>query len=608
MQTQPETSPLQSWLRRLWPVYCLFVALAVFGYTRFDPYQIDGDAVSYMDIGDLIRSHQWAGIVNGYWHPLYPAALALGHSLFHSTRFNELHAYYMVNFGIFLLEMLAIVAFTDAVIRLRDRRATIIGDKQPAPFLLTHYPLRYIGLALLVIASQRELSIGKVRPDALLQALLLLGFSGLLTWLATDRLRYTALAGISFGLAFLTKSFAFPVTLICVALLVGFAWLWQRRKPARIALAGVLVLICFGAVAGPYIAALSKQKGRLDFGDSGSLNYAWFVGGTEKMHLQNGTPAIYGTSEVHLYHPEKILLSSPVVASYKEFPYGTYPPWFDATYWNDRIKTHINPRAEVRTIVRDGVLIVRYLINHPEGWLLFLVLVLIGARPDLCRRLSGNGFWVTPLLLGIAILAVYSLVNIEERYVTVGWLAIILTLFISLRAPRDSQRRAEVYAASSALILLLALLAVGESVRRVAEMRRNLLVSEYSAGWQKTEIFNAAHAINQLGVGHGDAIACIGTNACLYDIYWARVADVRILTEIYLPKPFPYTSLASTPNMAKAIDLARADGARLLVGYFDPTVMKGTDPTTSGWISLGNTDYYALALNPSPQNSPAALP
>jgi hypothetical protein len=506
-----------------------------------------------------------------------------------------------VNFAIFLLEMLAIVAFTDAIVRLRDFRAGHTSGGKP--FLLTRYTLRYLGIALLVIASQRELSLGKVRPDALLQALLLFGFAALLTYLATNRIRYAALMGVSLGLAFLTKSFAFPITLIAVAMLAAFALLWQRRKPARIAVAAVVALACFGIVAGPYMAALSKQKGHLDFGDSGTLNYAWYVGGTEKMHLQNGTPALYGTSEVHLSHPEKILLGSPVVASYKQFPYGTYPPWFDATYWNDRIKTHINPSGQVHIILRNIVLVFRYLLNHPEGWLLLLVLLLLGARPDLCHRLTGNGFWVIPLLLGIAIFAIYGLVNVEERYVTVAWLAIILTLFASLRPQRSSQHGTEVAATASALILLLALLAAGESARRVADMRRNLLVAQISEGWDKPEVFNAARAINQLGAGPGDAIACIGTNACLYDIYWARVAGVRILSEIYLPKPFPYASLASTPNLPAAIETARKDGARLIVGYFDPTVMKGNDPATSGWVSLGNTDYYALPLNPSASSS-----
>ncbi|WP_260703255.1 hypothetical protein [Edaphobacter flagellatus] len=609
--TPLETCSLQrwhaeAWLRRLWPVYCLLVILAAFGYARFDPYQIDGDAVSYMDIGDLIRSHQWAGIVNGYWHPLYPAALALGHSLFHSTRYTELPAYYMVNFAIFLLEMIAVVAFTDAIIRLRDSRATLAGDTPSSPFLLGRYPLRYLGLALLVIASQRELSIGKVRPDALLQALLLFGFAALLTNLATGRLHYVALMGASFGLAFLTKSFAFPVTLISVALLALFSWLWQRQSLGRVFIKAAIGLTCFALVAGPYIAALSKQKHRLDFGDSGSLNYAWYVAGTEKMHLQNGTPQLYGTSDVHLLHPEKVIYTSPLVVSYKEFPYGTYPAWFDATYWNDSIKPHMNIKGQLRTWAREAVLIVRYLLNHPEGWLLFGLLLLLGARPDLCRRLAGNGFWVIPLLLGIAIFAIYGMVNVEERYVTVGYLAILLTLFASLRSTRE----AAAISVSSALILLLAFLSLGESVRRVAELRRDESSSGLPASWYDPEIFQAARAINQLGVGPGDTVACAGVHACLHTHYWARLAGVRIQSEIDFPTPHLYAP-RTAPHMKEAIEAAQRDGARILVGYFDPVQMRETDPATAGWVSLGDTDFYALLLNPAPAAVPmekATLP
>ena len=108
--TASEPTRLAYWLRHRWPLYCFLAALVTFGYALYDSYQIDGDAVAYMDLGDLMRAHNWHGIINGYWNPLYPAALSLGHTIFHSTRYNELHAYYMVNFGIFLLEMLAIVA------------------------------------------------------------------------------------------------------------------------------------------------------------------------------------------------------------------------------------------------------------------------------------------------------------------------------------------------------------------------------------------------------------------------------------------------------------------------------------------------------------------
>jgi hypothetical protein len=599
-QTQPESSPLQrwlpeTWLRRLWPLYCLLVLLVTSGYALWDNYQIDGDAVAYMDIGDLVRSHQWAGIVNAYWHPLYPATLALGHSLFHATRFTELHAYYMVNFGVFLMEMLAVVAFTDSIIRLRDERAAATGGTASA-FVLDKYALRYLGLALLVVASQRELSLGKVRPDALLQALLLIGLAALLRHLATARLHYAALMGIALGLAYLTKSFAFLFSLLCIAALVAFRWLWLKHSPARIATAAALALVCFGAVAGPYIAALSWQKGHFDFGDSGSLNYAWYIGGTEKFHLQNGQPELYGTADVHLKHPNKVLLTAPLVVSYKQLPYGTYPDWFDTTFWNDQVKPHMNPKGEAHAIVRDIELTVRYVLNHPEILALFAVLLLLGARPDLCRRLSGNGFWVAPMLLGIGVWCIYGMVNIEERYVTVGFLVVVLPLLASLR-PARPYSAALLSATAPALALLIAFLAIGESTRIVLDLRRHIPAS-YPGGWYDPETFEAAAALNKLGVGPGDAIACVGTRACVYDHYWARIAGVRILTEIYQPEPHPYASLATIPHLDKAIDTVRGQGAKVLVGYFNPGAMTGTDPDTAGWRELDGTPFYALPLNP----------
>ena len=112
-------APLAKLHPRFFPFYCALAALVTFGYAIYDGYQIDGDAVAYMDLGDLLRAHHWAGIVNGYWHPMYPAFLALGHTLSRATPATELRAYYFVNFGIFLLGMVAIVCFADSIMRLR---------------------------------------------------------------------------------------------------------------------------------------------------------------------------------------------------------------------------------------------------------------------------------------------------------------------------------------------------------------------------------------------------------------------------------------------------------------------------------------------------------
>jgi hypothetical protein len=597
----PEHTRLSFWLRRLWPLYCFLAALVTFGYAIYDSYQIDGDAVAYMDIGDLMRANNWHGIINGYWNPLYPAALAIGNILFHPTRYTELHAYYMVNFGIFLLEMLAVVAFTDALIQLRELRETATASSKHQPFLLDRYTLRYLGIAILVISSQRELSMGKVRPDALLLAFLLFALAALLKHLATNHLRYAAFMGLALGLAYLTKSFAFVFTFVSIVALISFRFFWQRQAIARIAASAALVFVCFSLVAGPYIAALSHQKGRFDFGDSGNLNYVWFVAGTEKMHLQQNQTALFGVSDVHLKHPEKQLLDNPPIFSYKELPYGTYPDWFDSSFFNERIKPHMNPRLQITVISQCIIRIIRYMANHPEAYVLIAVLLLLGARLYPAWRPTANAFWLVPLGLGVVTLCIYGIVNVEDRYLSAAFLVLLLPLFAAMRispAAKDSTAQsAATRTGASAAILLLALLAVGESARTVGELRRHLAFALSPTGWYDHDIFPAAHALNALGVRPGDNVACIGTIACTYDHYWARLAGVRILTEIYEPNPPLYPYLSAIPNREQAYEVARREGAKVLVGYFDPGLMTGANPASAGWRELGQTHFYALPLN-----------
>ncbi|RXH58746.1 glycosyltransferase family 39 protein [Granulicella sibirica] len=575
-----DSGALQRLMPRFFPAYCLLVAAITFGYALYDPFQIDGDAVAYMDIGELIRGHIWAGVVNGYWHPLYPACLTLGRVLFHSTRENELHAYYLVNFAIFLLQMVAIVCFTDAIAALRTT-----GD-----FLLGKTELRYLGLGLLVVASQRELSLGKVRPDALLQALLLFAMSSLLTHLRTGLVRYTGLMGFALGLAYLTKSFAFLFGLICIAVLIAFRWWWQETPAARALLSGTVALVCFAVVAGPYVTALSRQKGRFNFGESGALNYAWYVGGTEKMHLEPWQTEKFGAAEVKLKHPEKQLMESPGIYSYAQLPYGTYPDWFDTTFFNDQIKPKTAIKGEIRRGSRNVVLVFRYVLNHPEPVVLLALFVALGAGLSFNWRSGADAFWVVPLGLGVVIWAIYGTVNVEERYVTVGYLAIVLTLFAMLRNGR-------IRALAGAMILIFAVMEPMESLRKLAEMRRQESVKHLSAGWVHPETVEAVKGLNQLGVKPGDSVACIGWRGCLYDQYWARVAGVRILTEIYAPDGPADGYLEAMPNRAEAIETVRRQGDKVLVGYFNEARMTGRTAATEGWQQLGESHLYALPLN-----------
>ncbi len=425
-------------LRRALLAYLLLIPPIAWLAMKFSPYALDGDGMAYMDVADLIRAHHWAGVINGYWNPLYPALLSAAQRVFHATRANELHAYYVLNYLIFLASVAAMLAFVSALMRLRRHMTPDAAHNAGATPLLSTEAMQLLGVALLVIATGRELSMATIRPDALLQALMLAAFAMLLQSFASESLLYAPLMGFFFGLAYLTKSFAFLIALITIALMMLFqAWV-QKRNPARVIAAGALAFVVFAAIAGPYIGELSKQKGRFDFGDSGALNYAWYVSGTVKMHIEPSMTADFGSAKVNLIHPEQQLLAQPGIYSYRAQPYGTYPAWFDPTYFHERIVPVFSASRLIHRDIRNVVLSFRYLLNHPEAWILLILLLACGARFGFTHARTSlhhwrhSTFWVAPIVLGLAMWGIYGLVNIEERYVTLAYLVIVLPIFAAL--------------------------------------------------------------------------------------------------------------------------------------------------------------------------------
>jgi hypothetical protein len=110
-------------------------------------------------------------------------------------------------------------------------------------------------------------------------------------------------------------------------------------------------------------------------------------------------------------------------------------------------------------------------------------------------------------------------------------------------------------------------------------------------------MIHVAGGLESLGVHPGENVACIGHTACLNDPYWARLAGVRILTEIYDPETPVYSFLADLPNREQAIDVVRAQGAKVLVGDFGNFRVSDSDPAFRDWRQLGGTTFYALPLN-----------
>src|SRR5690606_7423188 len=103
-------------------------------------------------------------------------------------------------------------------------------------------------------------------PDVLLACLLLWYLA--LIWRRPRTVRAAAAAGLCAGVAYLSKSYAFPFFAVHILGTAAFElWTVRRRQirklpPARLAAA----CLCFALPAAPWAALLSERYGELTFG------------------------------------------------------------------------------------------------------------------------------------------------------------------------------------------------------------------------------------------------------------------------------------------------------------------------------------------------------
>jgi hypothetical protein len=558
------------------------------GYAKYDAYQLDGDAVSFMDISDFLLKHQWQHVLNGYWNPAYSAALALGTFFTHTDRRHELHVFFYVNFFIYLGCIAATFFFVRGLVRLREL-CIPQGNLDAA---LTPFALMLSSLGLLLFSFQRELSLGKVRSDALLLFFFLLAAGILLHLQSEGRFYYYPLLGLTLGLAYLTKSFAFLPS--CLLMLAIFIFGISRKSTQRksIASGAILAAVVFAAVSGPYIAGISKQAGYFTVGDSARINYAFFVDQTSRWHeFHTGK---MGHALGQFKHPEQLLMDSPAVYSYTEHAVGTYPLWFDPNYFTAGLKPRFWLHGHMHQLLRNPELLVRFIFGHPEPFILFLVLLAFGA--SLPHERSSWWPWVPILGWGLLMLGIYFPVDLQDRYLTAPFLFVVIPALALLRKPKGPEARISIQQIAAALALLLAFLSVADAARDIFERRRDLNVAGYPQLPYNPEIYPAADGLIALGVHSGDKVACMGDIACYVDPYWARLAGTQVLAEVDVPSddkrvqdPAAYWN--SLPDLQQVGSILAAQNIKAIVAVFPSGAQ-----APAGWHQLGESNFFAYPL------------
>jgi len=477
-----------------------------------------------------------------------------------------------VNFGIYLVAIAAFAFFLDELMRRDD------GD-EAGRVRVAETPFRLAAWAMFLWSSLHWIRLRGLNPDMAVAAVVYVA-AALLMRIRRRRggVRTMIALGALLGVGYLTKATMFPLA----GLFIAFAALDVRdwRRTATLFCAGV---VAFAAVSAPFIAALSSQKGRLTFSDSGRIHYAWYVNGVRFSHWR-GEPPGHGTPK----HPTRQIFDDPEIFEFAAPVGGTFPEWYDPSYWYDGV----TPRYV------DGPGILRILDETSRHYLAFfrlktfLVTALAVAASLVLARRSGQRLrraasthWPF-LLIALAVFSIYSILNVEIRriapFVVLCWLGLLAPL--RFRAGGDARAAAAVM---TALAVFLTLALAGTAVRPATAAVRDVVRGESRTPHAQWLV---ADGLKAMGLRESDRIGFVGDGN---RVWWARLARVKVIARLEDRERF---WRAAPDTRARALAAFGKAGATIAVTHDAPP-----QALADGWRRVGATTYYAMPLGGPPK-------
>jgi hypothetical protein len=526
-------------------------------------HQMTPDGIAYLDIARNCEQGHWHALVNAYWSPLYPLLLGMFFRVFRPSPYWESTFAHFIGFGIFLGSFAAFEFMLHEFVRVRHFSNGRSGDLQPLP----EWSMWAIGDALFVYLTLLLIQLGRLQPDLCVAALVYLA-AGLVLRISAGEKKWTlyAVLGAVLGIGYLTKAIMFPVG--CLFLV----WLFLPKPRSSSWPRAAVAVLAFAVISAPYVGALSVEKRRVTYGDVGKIAYAEFVDGIPRFIHWQGAPDVAGKP----LHPTRMVLSSPPVFEFASPVGGTYPPWYDSSYWYDGVSPKFIWRGQlqaVRYTIEEYASILTYMAALLTG---FVGMLLFAQASRSIRRslLQSSPIWGPALVA----LGIYSLVYVESRFVVPFFVLIWVSLFGALWFREE--------AASSNLVrsmVLAIVLTLGSGVVWVGgrSLFRALQPQPFT-DWQ------VAQALRTDGVLPGDHVASVGN--ALWG-YWAHLASVKVVAEVPdWGTPELWAAPKATQDEVFAA-FARA-GAKVVVSDQPP---RGSLAET--WQKLGSTNYYIRALN-----------
>jgi hypothetical protein len=479
------------------------------------------DGISYLDMASQAVRGGPAGLVNGYWSPLYPGLISVAVWIFRPTAEQEFPLLHMVNGVIFVGTLFSFVFLL----------RTWFFRKGWTPDGRQIIPLAFL---MFLTATTQLVPLALITPDLCVCACVFL-VAGICRHLSRrPSARGYAALGLVLGLGYYAKAAMLPIGV----LLLGILWIWPLTRPARRTRWLGTAAVVFATTCLPLAVLISQRVGKVSIGETGKLNYAWYVN-----HLEPRSQGWTDGSELHgaPVHPPRVLMEHPRVLEFASPIGGTYSLWFDPSYWYAGVKTTLQPVQQTRNLFEN----LRQCGPMASVLLGAVVLALVVLHQQRVVSIAESDVWL--VLWPVAVCCLYGTVHVENRFiggfVAVFWLAVCGYFTVKLKG----RAQAAAHVLVAALFLAFAIRGAGHSLTGPA-----------------ADDLAVASGLRSLGVSPGDRIAVVGDG--LFAFY-ARLTGVRIVAEIPEARDFWKEDCFEAEALEERL---RTAGVRLLVASGRP--------------------------------------
>lgn len=524
---------------------------------------VSPDSIAYIEIGWATARSGLHQITNAYWSPLYPFLLSLVFRLFHPAVQWDFTLAHLLNFAVYAASFASFGFFQKELNLQRESAGELAGKYLP----VSARTLWVWGSVFFLWASYFWLGPVWVTPDMCVAVVVYLATALLFRVRRGGRGSWLVFAGFGalLGLGYLAKAAMFPLAFVflfsafCLNRNVGASYLGA-------ALRTLVASAVFAGIALPLVMALSAEKGRSTFGDSGRIAYAEYIDRATKTIHWHGGPEGTGTP----LHPTRKIFSNPDVYEFAAPVSGSYPPWYDPSYWYDGVRPHFSVKGQAWALYRASNMYLKIFSKSGALWVV-LVAILAVRRKLLGWERFSSGVWLV-LLPAMVALAMYALVLVEFRYVAP--FALMLLMWLMSRMKIATGAGPLLVSRFHLVILLAPALAIAWAAGRdVYDLVRN----------KPYEPWVVAQQLHEMGIQPGTDVGYIGTGL---DAYWAHLAGVRIIAEIPDQQQSQFIG-AGTARRQQILELFSSVGAKAIV-----TKHAEAANAAEGWRPIPGTQHF----------------